>query len=162
MREMAGKFPSPHSYMLLEDKHRLYPRGSLLRLKRSGVYESKSYLFSLSSRSPEISCDDDVAPLTKEEYHLLDAILSPATRYAVYSTPGKLVWGVGLKVGDVVLARLPSSSGRGSPPLSDSLAPPSPQGEEFSVAVVRWSGLVMNKHMFGVEIMVRKRKFQHS
>ncbi len=158
---MAGKFPPPHSYLLLKDKHRLYPRGSLLIQKRGGIYESQSHHFTLSSRSPGkitdncFGFDDDVAPLTQEEYHLLDAILSPATRFAVYSTPGKLAWGVGLKMGDTVLARLPPKSGRGSPP-ADRLSPQQLQREEFSMAVIRWSGLVGKKHMFGLEITVSK------
>ena len=54
---------------------------------------------------------------------ILDAIPNRAARYAVYST---LEWGVGLKVGDTVLARLPDSNGG---------------KEEYTTAIIRWIGV---------------------
>ena len=100
---MAGKFSS---YLLLKDKHRLYPRGSIIKLKGKGIYESSSHFFPPLFVPNCSLCQDDVAPLSREEGHLLGAILSPATRYTEYSTPGKLAWGVRLKIGDSVLARM--------------------------------------------------------
>ena len=76
---------------------------------------------------------------------ILDAIPNSAARFAEYSTPGKLEWGVGLKVGDTVLARLPDSNGG---------------KEEFTTAIIRWFGargiteLFIHEHRFGVEIKV--------
>jgi hypothetical protein len=78
---------------------------------------------------------------------LLDAIPSNDDCYAVYSTPGKLEWGAGLKVGDTVLAQLPDRSGQGS----------SVGGQEgYSAAIIRWIGEVNegDHHYFGVEIKV--------
>ena len=90
--------------------------------------------------------DTDLAPLTDEQCLILDTIGSPAARYAVYSTPGKLEWGVGLKVGDTVLARLPDRSGRGS-----SLG----WQEEYTTATIRWTNRDGDsRHSFGVEITV--------
>ena len=97
----------------------------------------------------------DLAGLTEEECVLLDAVgYDDGARYAVYSTPGKLQWGVGLQVGDTVLARLPEErrreergSGRGSTQGG---------GEEYATAIIRWKGEIIHNsgHYFGVEIMV--------
>ena len=83
--------------------------------------------------------DSDLAPLTEEECVILDAISNRAARYAVYSTPGKLEWGVGLKVGDTVLAQLPNSNGG---------------KEEYTTAIIRWIGVPDVGHHSGVEIKV--------
>ena len=83
--------------------------------------------------------DSDLAPLTEEECVILDALPNSA-RFAVYSTPGKLEWGVGLKEGDTVLARLPDSNGG---------------KEEYTTAIIGWIGEVTcGGHNFGVEIKV--------
>ena len=90
---------------------------------------------------------DEVAALTEEECHILDAILYDADRYTVYSTPGKLAWGVGLKVGDIVLARLLPKGGCGGG-----------QQDLYTAAIIRWCGHVTlfrgTQYMFGVEITV--------
>jgi hypothetical protein len=101
----------------------------------------------LYSYQPESIPDSDLAPLTEDECRILDAIPTSDVRYAVYSTPGKLEWGVGLKVGDTVLAQLPDRSGRGSSGGGQ---------EEYSTAIIRWIGVVDHdgSHRFGVEIKV--------
>ena len=88
---------------------------------------------------------DEVAALTKEECRVLDAIDFAADRYTVYSTPGKVAWGLGLKVGDTVLARLPPQGRCGS-------------FGEHTGAIIRWCGEVEmlgeTNYLFGVEITV--------
>ena len=103
-------------------------------------YESHTHsLRSFPQRNRTVG-DSDLAPLTEEECVILDAIPNEATRFAVYSTPGKLEWGVGLKVGDTVLARLPDSHGG---------------KEEYTTAIIRWIGDPEYGHkQFGVEIKV--------
>ena len=71
-----------------------------------------------------------------------------AAAYTVYSTPGLLTWGVGLKVGDTVLARLPDKSGRGHSAGA--------QQDQYATAIIRWIGRPtrLSKCQFGVEIVV--------
>ena len=103
----------PHSYLALQDVSP-YPRGALLEFVFNGNYRGHSHkshdVYMLQNMSDLVS-SDNVAPLTEEECLILDAIgpgiKDDADRYTVYSTPGKLAWGVGLKVGDIVLAQLP-------------------------------------------------------
>jgi hypothetical protein len=67
-------------------------------------------------------------------------------RYAVYSTLGKLEWGVGLKVGDAVLAQLPGRNECGSSGRKH---------KEYSTAIIRWIGVVTDgRYHYGVEIQV--------
>ena len=91
------------------------------------------------------------APLSRSECVLLDAIApgfrDDESRYTVYSTPGKLAWGVGLKVGDTVLARLPDDDDGGMAGHN-----------EYTTAVIRAVGVdeqLGRRTLFGVEIMVR-------
>lgn len=134
----------PHSYIVVTDTSH-YPCGSLVELVSKDSYESHTHsvYHQLSSRAnlkPE-----EVASLSREECILLDAIQTPADRYTVYSTPEKLAWGKGLKVGDAVLAQLPSRGGQ---------AGSSGHQDEHAVAIIRWAGLTRIGHRFGVEIMV--------
>jgi hypothetical protein len=116
-------------------------RGDLVVLK-GGYYVSHRHSRLPLLHNPESIPDSDLAPLTEDECCILDAIPT-YTRYAVYSTPRKLEWGVGLKVGDAVFARLPVRSGRGS------------CGEEYSTVIIRWIGMYDDdRHRFGVEIKV--------
>lgn len=97
----------PHSYLALQDALP-YSRGALLefvfKCKYRGHSHRKMYML---QKMPDMVSPDEVAPLTEEECILLDAIgPNDADRYTVYSTPGKLAWGVGLKVGDIVLAQI--------------------------------------------------------
>jgi hypothetical protein len=104
----------------------------------------------------------EVAPLTKLECSILDAIESPADRYTAYVTPGKLAWGARLKVGDTVLARLPLKGGRG---LSGDGS--KEQQALYTTATLRWHGNIddgavdtgssimdTTVYLFGVEITV--------
>jgi hypothetical protein len=103
------------------------------------------FIFKLVPQPKSIP-DSDLAPLTEDECRILDAIPTSDDRYTVYSTPGKLEWGVGLKVGDTVLAQLPDRSGRGSSGGGQ---------EEYSTAIIRWIGVVSDGwHHYGVEIKV--------
>ncbi len=138
--------PPAHSYILLKDKGVGCLRGKLVELKQDGRYSAHSHWLllhhiSISLRSAE------VAPLSKNECHILDAIPYDDVRYTVYSTPGKLAWGVGLKVGDTVLARLPPKSLFGGGVEQDL----------YTAAIIRWYGNVMKHgqcYQFGVEITV--------
>jgi hypothetical protein len=132
-----------------------YARGDLVELLGGGEYQYHSHYFwtlpsqLVEGRGPWLIPDSDVDDLTEKQCMLLDAIPSNDDCYAVYSTPGKLEWGVGLKVGDTVLAQLPDRSGRGS----------SGGGQEgYSAAIIRWIGEVNGgddqHHYFGVEIKV--------
>lgn len=140
-------------FLLLVDKSRDYPHGSLLRSldgERYRKYAPKN------EHSEEIFCKpDEVAKLSAEESTLLDAIYSPAQRCTLYHSKGMLAWGTGLRVGDTVLAPLPDSSGtvrRGS--ISRSRRSEIPG----VTAIIRYSGNVAatygDVHRFGVEIEV--------
>ena len=147
----------PHSYLVLKENLTL-PQGSLVELK-SGSYCAHTHLWAyvhLDPLAPISFAPDELAPLSEEECVLLDAIgasdfesIEDAARYKVYSAPGKLVWGVGLKIGDTVLARLPDRGQRD----------PSTEGV-LATCVIRSIG-VEEKYfgsdercLFGVEITV--------
>ncbi len=142
---------TPHSYILLRDISKNYPRGTLLELNEDGSYRRHSHHIELFDPEP-IRCDNDgdVAPLSEVECDLLYGIDSHADRYEVYITPGKLEWGRSLKAGDTVLARLPGLRRHGS---SDGK-----QQHQYTTAIIRWCGkiedILGNMHKFGVEIMV--------
>lgn len=150
---MAEKSPPPHSYIVLKDKPS-YPCGSLVKLRNASRYHKHSHqpvTLSFVLADPISLVSGEVAPLTEKECHLLDATLSENNCYTVYSTPGKLAWGVGLKVGDTVLAQIPNKNDCGS----------SGGGyqDQYTTAVIRWAGMIDyrigERHMFGLEIMVR-------
>ena len=152
--------PGPHSYLVLRDQAgEGFPQGLLVALK-GNKFGFHSHFLVAPSGSGFIPADD-LAGLTEEECVLLDAVGHDyTTRYAVYSTPGKLQWGVGLQVWDIVLARLPEEtrrkergSGRGSTQGG---------GEEYATAIIRWKGMTKyGKHCFGVEIMVSDVRQAH-
>ena len=114
-----------------------------MELGSNGRYSGHSHC-RLCYMHPLSASSDEVAPLTEEECRVLDAIDSPDDRYTVYSTPGKLAWGVGLKVGDTVLARLPPQV------ISREV-----QQDIYTAAIIRLHGNVgFNGYLFGVEITV--------
>ena len=117
----------------------MYNRGALME---ENIYEEgyggHSHLWGVDDSSINLN-DEEIASLTEEQCRLLDAIEEDADRYAVYNCPGKLVWGVGLKVEDVVLARLPGEE------------------EKCIAAVIRAIGVddsFGQRRLFGVEITV--------
>ena len=146
--------PKKHNCcLLLVNKSRSYPHGSLLRSlgeKKYRKYEPKN------EHSEEIFCTpDEVAELSAEEFKLLDAIFSPAQRCTLYHTKGLLTWGTSLKVGDTVLAQLPDTGGtirRGSISRRHRSEIP------CVTAIIRYSGNIAatygDVHRFGVEIEV--------
>ena len=142
---MAEKNSRPHSYILLREKDRC-SRGCLLELQSDGSYFRHSHVY-VFPHGPPLRCTiDEVAALSEEECVVLDGIDYAAHRYTVYSTPGKLKWGCGLKVGDTILARLPGRNGHGS----------SGGGQQHhTTAIIRWYGETEgDDHRFGVEITV--------
>ena len=134
-----------HSYILLKDKDNSCHRGRLLKLRSDGSYSHHRH--SRLALPLGIRCSaDEVAALSEEECVLLDGIDSEADRYTVYSTPGKLKWGCGLKVGDTVLAQLPRRSGRGT------------SSRQYITSIIRWCGQTQyGCHIYGVEITVSSR-----
>ncbi len=140
--------PLAHSYILLKDKGRGYTRGSIVELSENGRYTHHSHYTGYRSIDSISAGSDEVAALTEEECRILDAVDGDADRYTVYSTPGKLAWGLGLKVGDTVLARLPP---KGAP--SDG-----GQQDSYTTAIIRWCGIahgnIRNEYQFGAEITV--------
>ena len=137
---MAGLSHSSCSYLVLRDQREGYCRGDLVEWSEDGYKYHSHFGFSLSNRTVGDSyLAHSLAPLTEEECVILDALPNSVARFTVYSTPGKLEWGVGLKVGDTVLARLPNSNGG---------------KEEYTTAIIRWIGNLWKGHHFGVEIKV--------
>ena len=135
---MAGI--ASHSYIVLRDQSKEYPCGSLVELKEGEYCHHGHATLLRKTRSSTTLRDSDLAPLTVEECVILDALPNSAARFAVYSTPGKLEWGVRLKVGDNVLAQLPDSNGG---------------KEEYITAIIRWIGEIHGGlYYYGVEIKV--------
>jgi hypothetical protein len=91
--------------------------------------------------------DSDLFGLTEDECTILDAIPGEPNRFTTQATEGKLEWGLGLRVDDKVLARLPEDSTGGE--------------VKYATSVVRWIGTVQvqngTQHYFGVEIKVSFR-----
>ena len=113
----------------------------------SGCYNLHGHGPVLAKFNPPRLSAKDVAPLTEEECKILDGIEDQAIRYTVYRTPGLLTWGVGLKMGDTVLARLPNKSGRRHSAGA--------QEDQFATTIIRWIGQVDGRvHRFGMEITV--------
>ena len=138
-----------HSYIVLRNQQNSdtdFCRGALVEL-RDGSHHCHTHGPYQNLRYTEIA-DSDLGPLNEEQCVILENIFQLDVRYTVYSIPGLLEWGVGLKVGDIVLAQLPDrSSGRGS----------SPGGMQYTTAIIRWIGMpgsLHGLHRFGVEIMV--------
>ena len=85
--------------------------------------------------------EDNVSPLSPEDYYLLLAVAAPMDRFRVFSDLQWLEWGEKLNVGDQVHVRMPSHN---------------PMGVNWCLAVVRCKGSVktLPGTMFGVEIKV--------
>jgi hypothetical protein len=84
--------------------------------------------------------EDDVAPISDYEYHLLSGVKSREARYGVFQED-ILDWGSKLKYGDFVSVALPSKS---------------PVPSQCAVSVIKYIGPLPNEHgiQFGVEIQV--------
>ena len=134
----------PHSYLLLKDTSPC-PRGTLLQLRGDAYYQHSHRHHLILGGEPCHPGADEVAPLTEVECVLLDSVGYYVDRYSVYSTPGRLAWGVGLKVGDTVLARLPHRNGSTNG-----------QWNQYTTAVIRWAGRpdCYTAYKYGVEITV--------
>ena len=88
--------------------------------------------------------EENVAPLTRNEYGLLAGVKSPGARYKIFLEVGKLDWGTKLRKGDQVSVEMPglgAASSRATPRAS---------------AVIRFVGEVKTLPgiTFGVEIKV--------
>ena len=85
------------------------------------------------------SAGEDIAPLSANDYHLLEAIKSREARYEVFQKD-LLEWGSELKAEMYVLATLPSKS---------------PVSSQRAVSMIRYVGPLPNEQgiQFGVEIM---------
>ena len=135
-----------HSYLVLRETQG-FSRGDIVERVRKGHYnfhEHHSISRASERRNPTCLPAQDVAPLTEGECKILDGIDDTAARYKA-SSPGLLAWGVGLEVGDTVLARIPDKSGSAGA-----------QQDQYTTAIIRWIGLIDGcGYRFGVEIMVR-------
>ena len=143
-----------HSYIVLRLQEGSFRRGELVELECDGRHNSHTH-GRLLRRHPIIRiADSDLAPLDEEQCVILDSIDSDDVRYTVYSTPGLLEWGVGLKVGDTVLAKLTNKNGDGSS-----------GGDQYTTAITRWIGimdrLIMSGQHYGVEITVSSLLYHH-
>ena len=139
-----------HSYIVLRHQSERFRRGALVELRSDRRYKIHSHMLTVTVPPTGIA-DSDLAPLDEEQCVILDCIGSDDVRYTVYSTPGLLDWGVGLKVGDTVLAQLPNRSGRGSS-----------GGDQYTTAIIRWIGVDdWDRHRFGVEITVSSLLYHH-
>ena len=140
-----------HSYIVLRHQKESYRRGELVELRSDGRHHLHAHERFLLKHTTIRIADSDLAPLDEEQCVILDGIGSDDVRYTVYSTPGLLEWGVGLKVGDTVLAQLPDRSGRGSS-----------GGDQYTTAIIRWIGMdAVDGHRFGVEITVSSLLYHH-
>ena len=141
-----------HSYIVLRDQKKKFKRGALVKLGSDGRYHYHTHcMVHVDRRNYTRITDSDLAPLDEEQCVILDGIKPIDVRYTVYSTPGLLEWGVGLKVGDTVLAQLPNRSGRGSS-----------GGDKYTTAIIRWIGVdEWDGHRFGVEITVSSLLYHH-
>ena len=86
--------------------------------------------------------EDDVAPMSDYEYHLMEAITSREARFHVFCKD-ILDWGSKLKEGTFVYMTLPSKT---------------PVSSQRAVSVIRYIGPLPNERgiQFGVEIEVNK------
>ena len=140
-----------HSYIVLSDQRKMFIRGALVKLRSDGRHQIHTHSSFASLVRPTRIADSDLAPLDEEQCVILDAIGFDDVRYAVYSTPGLLEWGVGLKVGETVLAQLPNWSGRGTS-----------GSDQYTTAIIRWIGVdKRDRHRFGVEITVSSLLYHH-
>ena len=133
-----------HSYIVLGDQPNSFSRGALVELTSDGRYQGHTHCLDRAFAVPTRIADSDLGPLDEEQCVILDAIYSIDVRYTVYSTPGLLEWGVGLKVGDTVLAQLPQGRRRRGPA----------GGFQYTTAIIRWIGMDEYSYKFGVEITV--------
>lgn len=134
-----------HSYVVLKDQPNGVHCGELVKLDHGSYYITHSHVVAPKHYSQMSIPSLDLAPLTKKECVILDAIASDSARLFLYRTPGKLKWAVGLRVWDAVLAQLPANSG------------PCSAEQEFATAVIKWAGMTdggWTVHHFGVEITV--------
>jgi hypothetical protein len=139
-----------HSYIVIKNQAELL-RGSLVKLERGEYYNTHSHVMVCRHRNRVSISSSDLAPLTEIECVILDAVASDSRRYALYSTPGKLKWAAGLRVGDTLLAELPDKSSPGD------------GQEEYTTAILKWAGIIdggWTVHHFGVEITVSCPSFQ--
>ena len=84
--------------------------------------------------------EDDVAPLSDHEYHLMEAVKSREAGFKAFQN-GLLDWGSKLMEGTVVYVTLPSKS---------------PVSNQHAISIIRYIGPLPNEHgvKFGVEIWV--------
>ena len=132
---------------LWRSNSKLVCRGELLltipRVKITPRKDGKSaHNYQLAS-DPAVTLfctEDDVAPISDYEYHLLTGVKSREARYAVFQKD-ILDWGSKLKVEDFVYVALPSKS----------LVP-----NQCAVSVIKYIGPLQNEQgmQFGVEIQV--------
>ena len=159
---MAGTSVYSFSYILMKDTHGEKANNKIISILRSGPKQVQVLLGELLTlishreiqtrndgkpahnyrlkKDPNVTLyceDDDVAPLSRDNMELLEAIQKPWARFAVFSEDNKLEWGGRkLKKGSLVYVKLHTGI--------------------WSFAVVQYVGIVetLKGRNFGVEIIV--------
>ena len=123
-------------------------KGELL-VKGNNPHDGSHAMYSLASdRSKKVSCiNNDVAPLSKDDYEWLAAIQKPIDRFIIYTRQGKFEVVKKLQVGERVWVSLPASDGT---PLLSSFC---------CQATVQYIGPLqdMPGRWVGVELKVRQK-----
>ena len=125
-------------------------RGELL-VKETNPHDGSHAMYSLASdRSKKVSCiNNDVAPLSEDDYEWLAAIQKPIDRFKVYTQRGKFEAVKKLQVGERVWVSLPVSDG----------APLQLSGSSCCQATVQYIGPIqdMPGRWVGVETKVKQK-----
>ena len=147
LKDIQGEKSSGKIGGLFRSNFKLVCRGELLltilRVKvvpRKDGKNAHNYQLASDPTVAVFCTEDDVAPISDYEYHLMAAIKSREARYEVFQKD-ILDWGSKLKEGNFVYVTLPSRT---------------PVSNQRAVSVIRYVGPLPNEHgiQFGVEIQV--------
>ena len=146
MKDLQGEKSGKMGGLLKPSPKNVYRGQLLLSMPRSKVIPRKdgnpAHNYQLAS-DPAVTVfctENDIAPLSEYEFHLLAGVKSREDRYEVFQHD-RLDWGSKLKCGHFVLATLPSKSPVPTQPVVSKIQHIGPLPNENGV-------------LFGVEIMV--------
>jgi hypothetical protein len=144
LKDAQGEKSSGKIGGLFKPNSKLVCRGELLlttpRVKRIPRKDAHNYQLASDPAVTLFCSEDDVAPISDYEYHLMAAVKSREARYEVFQKD-VLDWGSKLKEGTFVYVALLSKS---------------PVPNQNAVSVIKYIGPLPNEHgiLFGVEIQV--------